>query len=266
LLQADNIPPELGIKAVTQTIEYGRTSIAGISTLLPTVTDLTLLEQSGRELRVAEHFSDCRQYFSKRGEQFVENSLEAPVAAAKGAAAPATAPPLAVSQAYPSIEEVLPAKTPFEMILLDPIDERSTTANSKLSFSVFSDVKKNGKVILPKGAPATGHVTRIIIQNYALNTSLKTYYLVGIRLDTIDVGGRRFQISANLERVGPPAAQICFVPLSHNPDKWGDYDDIYQLFIIPNRVEGESFLGVVEEFLRLGSDWRTYWTIVKPPA
>jgi hypothetical protein len=261
LLQADNIPPGLGIKAVTQTIEYGRTSIAGLSTLLPAATDLTLQELSGRELRITGHFNDCRQYFSKRGEQFVENRLEA-----LANAPPAPAAPLPVSQAYPSIEELLPAKTPFEMILQDPIDERTTTASGKISFTVFRDVKKDSKVILPKGATATGHVTRIIRQTYVLNTSVKAYYLVGIQLDTIDVGDRRFRIWANLERVGPPAAQICFVPLSHNPDKWGDYDDIYQLFIIPNSDRDESFLGVVAEFLRLGNNWRTYWTIAKPPA
>jgi hypothetical protein len=152
------------------------------------------------------------------------------------------------------------------MILQDPIDERTTTASGKISFTVFRDVKKDSKVILPKGATATGHVTRIIRQTYVLNTSVKAYYLVGIQLDTIDVGDRRFRIWANLERVGPPAAQICFVPLSHNPDKWGDYDDIYQLFIIPNSDRDESFLGVVAEFLRLGNNWRTYWTIAKPPA
>jgi len=270
-LQADNIPPELGIKTVTQTIDYGRTSVAGISTLLPTATDLTLQEQSGRELRITEHFSDCRQHYFKHGEQFVENRLEYPATVspessatvAKVTAAPATAP--LQTYALPLIEELLPAKTPFEMILKDPIDERTTAAGSRLSFTVFADVKKDRKVILPKGAAATGHVTRIIRQTYILNTSEKAYYLVGLQLDTIEVEGRRFRMSANLERVGPPAAQICFVPLSHNPDKWGNFDDIYLLFIVPNAQPGESFLGVVAEFLRLGN-WRTYWTIAKPPA
>lgn len=271
LLQADNIPPELGIQAVTQTLDYGRTSVAGFSTLLPVATDLTLRELSGRELRITTHFSACHQYFSKRGEQFVESRLEAPVtvsAESRATPAPAkTAPalsPASVSVTLPSIEELLPPKTPFEMILQDPIDERITTGNSRLSFSVFRDVKKDGKVVLPKGAAATGHVTRIIRQTYLLNTSVKAYYLVGIQLDTIDVGGRRLRVWANLERVGPPAAQICFVPFSHNPDKWGDYDDIYQLFIVPNAADDESFLGVVSEFLRLGSHWRTYWTLAPP--
>jgi hypothetical protein len=272
-LQADNIPPDLGIRAVTQTIEYGRTSVAGFPRVLPTAMDLTLQELSGREQRIREHFSDCRQYFSKRGEQFVENRPEAPVtvsaeslaAASPGNAPPATASLSLVRYSLPSIEELAPAKTAFEMILQDPIDERTMTEKSKVSFTVYRDVKKkDGTVILPKDATATGHITRILRQTYVLNTSVKGYYLVGMQLDTMDVEGRRYQISANLERVGPPAAQICFVPYSHNPDKWGAYDYLYQLFIIPNASDGESFLGVVEEFLRLGSQWRTYWTIAKP--
>jgi len=258
LLQADNIPPDLGIKAVTQTIEYGRTGIAGISTLLPAATDLTLQELSGRELHVTEHFSDCHLYSSKRGEQFVENRLEIAAVAPAHAAAIVRS----VTSTLPSIEELAPAKTLFEMILQDPIDERSTTEKSKLSFTVSRDVKKDGKAILPKGAAASGHVTRILRQTYVLNVSIKAYYLVGIQLDTIEVGGRLFQIRANLESVGPPATQICFVPLSHDPDKWGDYYDYYTLFTVPIPERGESFLGVVEEFLRLGNRWRTYWTIV----
>jgi hypothetical protein len=258
MLQAADLPPDLGIKAVTQTVEYGRTHILGVSTLLPAASDLTLQELSGRELRIIAHFSDCHQHFAKRGEQFAENRLEAPATVSAESTAP-------VSHALPSVVELLPAKTPFEMMLEDPIDERSTTEGSKLSFTVLRDVKKDGKVILPKGAAATGHVTRILRQTYGLNTSLKGYYAVGMQLDTIDVEGRRFRIWANLERVGPPATQICFVPFSHSPLKWGQYDDIYQLFIIPDPERGESFLGVVSEFLRLGNHWRTDWTLVAPP-
>lgn len=267
MLQAGDLPPDLGIKAVTQTIEYGRTHILGVSELLPVSSDLTLQEMSGRELRVTERFSDCRQHFAKRGEQFVDNRLKAPETVSTEALeseSPERATSAPLMQALPSIVELVPVKTPFEMMLLDPIDERNTTDGSKLSFTVSRDVKKDGKIILPRGAAAAGHVTRIIRQTYGLNTSLKGYYSVGIQLDTIEVEGRRYRISANLERVGPPATQICFIPFSHNPLKWGQYDDIYQLFLVPDPERGESFLGVVSEFLRLGGHWRTDWTVVAP--
>jgi hypothetical protein len=85
------------------------------------------------------------------------------------AAATASVP---VAHALPSIEELLPAKTPLEMMLEDPIDERSTTVGSKLSFTVLRDIKKERKVILPRGATAMGHVTRILRQTYSLNPDL----------------------------------------------------------------------------------------------
>jgi hypothetical protein len=264
LLQADDIPQDLGIKAVTQTVDYGRIAILGIPVLLPTATDLTLREVSGRELRITGHFAGCREFSPKRGDQYVENGLETAVAASAAAPAPVSAP--LVSQVVPSIVELLPVKTFFEMMLEDPIDERSTVEGSKLSFTVSRDIKKGGKIVLPKGATATGHVTRILRQTYPFETGQKGYYLVGIQLETMDVGDRRFRMWANLERVGPPAAQIGFVPLSVDPNRFGEFDDRQTLFIVPAAEHGESFLGIVSEFLRLGGHWKTYWTIVKPPA
>src|SRR5580700_8372322 len=117
-LQADAIPPDVGIKAVTQTIEYGHTSIRGFSQLVPVASDLTLQELSGRELRITEHFSDCQAHLPKSGEQLVENELKVPAMVSRPASteAPATASPASASLpaaagGLPSIEELLPAKT-----------------------------------------------------------------------------------------------------------------------------------------------------------
>ena len=274
LLQADDIPQDLGIKAVTQSVDYGRIAILGIPVLLPLATDLTLRELSGRELRITGRFNDCHQFSYKRGEQFVENGLEgsvsvsapSPALSSPAAAAPAAVSAPLVSQVLPSIVELLPVKTFFEMMLEDPIDERSTIEGTKLSFIVSRDIKKGGKILLPKGATATGHVTRILRQTYPFETGQKGYYLVGIQMETMDVGDLRYRLWANLEGVGPPAAQIGFVPLSVDPYRWGQYDDLYTLFIVPAAEKGESFLGIVSEFLRLGGHWKTYWTIAKPPA
>jgi hypothetical protein len=263
-LQGGELPPELGLKAVTQTIDYGRTRILGISALLPVTSDLALQESTGRELRLTEHFSDCVQHVAKRGEQLVENRLEAPVTAGAETKAPKAVAPGIVSDSLPSILEIWPVNTAFSVMLEDPIDERNTAEGSKLSFTVPRDLKKDGKVFLPKDYTASGHITRILRQTYIINTSEKGYYDVGIQLDAIEIEGRRYRISANLERVGPPATQICFLPYSHDPLKWGQYDDIYQLLLTPASVPGESFLGVVAEFLRLGGHWRTDWTVLQP--
>ncbi len=252
LLKANDLPQDSGIKAITQTIDYERGSILGFSVLLPAATALTVIETNTREFGVAGHFANCHEFVSKRGDRFVENGLKIPVA------------PTAAAQALPSIDELLPEKTRLDMMLDDPIDERTTTEKSTLSFTVLHDVKKDGKVVIPKGAKAIGHVTRILRQTYPYLTAVKGYYLVGILLDTIDIDSRQFRIAANLERVGPPAVQIGFLPLSNDPDRWGDFEDRKGLFMVPPAEAGESFLGIVSEFLRLGSHWSTFWTLAKP--
>src|SRR5204863_1401172 len=40
----DNIPPETGIKTITQSVNYGRNAIAGVSVLLPTASELIVAE------------------------------------------------------------------------------------------------------------------------------------------------------------------------------------------------------------------------------
>lgn len=264
LLQTDNMPQDLDIKAVTQTIDYGKVPILGVAVLLPLGTDLTVLETSGRELRLTARFSECHAFDQKRGDRFVENGVETPVTVSAASPAPAAATLTSVSlplSRLPSFDELLPVRTRFEMMLEDPIDERITTEKSKLSFTVSRDVRKDGQVVLPIGAKATGHITRILRQAYPFETGMKGYYLIGFQLDTIDVGDRRFRLTANLEDVGPPAKQIGFVPLSVDPYRFGQFDDRQTLFIVPTAERGESFLGIVSEFLRLGGHWKTYWTV-----
>ena len=58
---------------------------------------------------------------------------------------------------------------------------------------------------------------------------------------------------------------IYFVPYSDDPNRWGTYDDFRTVFSVPKPDPGESFLGVVGEFLRLHGDFVMYWTTVEPP-
>jgi hypothetical protein len=44
----DNIPPETGIKTITQSVSYGRNAIGGVSVLLPTASELVVAESVDR--------------------------------------------------------------------------------------------------------------------------------------------------------------------------------------------------------------------------
>lgn len=281
-LKADNIPSDLGVKAVTQIFEFNHAKMAGNTVEVPAAMELTLEEQSGRETRLTGQFSDCHQYLAKRGDIFVESAtgtLGAPIsgtvspteAMAKGSPRErlAKAPP-APAPAGP----LFPGKFALETILVEAIDERTTTQGSKLSFTLLKDVKKHGNTIVPKGATLTGHITRIIQQEYSWISNLKRYYLVGLQLDSIVAGDQRFQVRANLESLGPPYnfptypyppyPSYGFVPFSHDPNKWGTFDESRTLFTIPEPDSGESFLGVVNEFLRLPDHLKMYWSTLGP--
>jgi hypothetical protein len=259
LLKADDIPGDLGIKAVTQSFEFARIKMAGNSVLLPTGMELTLQEISGRETRVNSSFSGCHQYVAKRGDPFVEAAPRPTVVASQPGAGstPANAGPL------------LPEKLVLETILAEAIDERSTTQGSKLSFVVTRDVKRKGQVIVPKGATGAGHITRILRQTYPIDNGYKGYYLIGAQLDSVTIGNRQFRFWGNLESLGPPPPppldSVGFVPYSQDPNKWGTFDEMKTLFVVPPAESGESFVGIVGEFLRLPKRLVMYWSTQDSP-
>ena len=269
-MQPDNIPPELGLKIVSQTVDYGRGALAGTSVLLPVGTELTIEDKSGKELRITGTFSDFHKYVAKQGDRMLQNGVEKTVPVTVQTSR--TEPPATVSRPKPPAppagdtptQDLLPQKTRIETILDEAIDERTTKAGSRLTMTIVKEIKAGNKVIVPRGSLASAHVTRIIIQNYAINTSIKQYYLVGIQFDTIEVGKQVYPVRANLESVGEPAKGTAFIPYSHDPDKWGDFDDIYQLLLCPAPERDESFLGIVREFLRISGKLRVYWSTQEP--
>ena len=128
---------------------------------------------------------------------------------------------------------------------------------------------------MPKGAVITGHISRILQQEYVLYAK-KRYYLVGLTLDTSIAGDAQVRVLANLESLGPPynfinssrylpAPSYGFIPFSDDPNKWGTWDDQRTLFNIPTPDRGESFLGIVNEFLRLPDHLKMYWRTLEPP-
>jgi len=275
-LRADDPPPGSDIKSVSQSFEFGRTRFPPNTVVLPVNMEFDVQERSGREQRLVGHFNDCRQYVSRRGDLFVETALGPPaeVALLKPAMPASPAKGIVVPAAVPVVRvegPLLPAKLDLQTVLTEAIDERTTVQGTRLSFTVTRDVKEKGKVIVPKGAAIQGRVTRIIRQAYPIEISegLKAYYLVGIRLDTVTAGRDNFQLVANLENLGPwPDAMtnsIYFVPYSHDPNRWGTYDEWRTVFIVPKPDPGESFLGVIGEFLRLPGHFVMYWSTAEPP-
>lgn len=93
-------------------------------------------------------------------------------ALAQTAPAPATATPVAVTvqptapavmtiaPATPGIS-VLPQGTPIRLRLLQQLHSQENRAGDRFDLEVAEDVMLNGVVVIPRGSPATGEITRI---------------------------------------------------------------------------------------------------------
>ncbi len=259
-LQADGLPADAGIKSMTQSFQYAGITLGGARVLLPTAMDFALQEPAGKQVRIAAHFTDCHAYVPRTGDRFLESGSESSVTIAVSSASRTGGahPPKPEEQ---PLDSLLPPKTRIDTILAESIDERTMKDGDKLSLTVLRDIKVRGKVVVPRGSAASAHVTRILILNYAWITSVRRYYLVGMQFDGVEVGGRQYHLRANLDRVGPPADSIGFLPYSNDPNNWGKYDLDRTLLLCPKPEPGESFLGIVREYLRLGSHVRLYWSV-----
>jgi hypothetical protein len=268
-LRAEDPPAGSNIKSVSQSFVFGHTRFPPHTVLMPVGMELDLEERSGDQRHLTAHFSDCRQYVSKPGDQFVEAVPEPPVDRPASPAGEVRAPAVAAAGARPA-GPFLPAKLELQTKLNEAIDERTTVGGTRLSFTVMRDVKQKGNVIVPKDAVIHGQVTRIIRQVFAISQGVKAYYLVGIRLDTVTAGSGQLQLVANLESVAGAGRMamtnsIYFVPYSSDPDRWGTWDSWRATFAIPKSDRSESFLGVVDESLRVPGDLSMYWMTVEPP-
>jgi hypothetical protein len=267
-LRADDPPAGSDIKSVSQSFEFGHIRFPPHTVLMPVSMEFDLQERSGDQRLLTAHFSDCRQYVSKPGDQFVEATDWAPIEAVARPAGGVLAPSVA-GGARPE-GPFLPAKLELQTKLNEAIDERTTVQGTKLSLTVTRDVKQKGDVIIPKGAAIQGLVTRIIRQVFPVSQAVKAYYLVGIRLETVTAGSGQYQLVANLESVAGAGRMamtnsLYFVPYSNDPDRWGTWDSWRAIFVLPKLDRGESFLGVVDESLRLPGNLATNWRTGEPP-
>lgn len=158
-----------------------------------------------------------------------------------------------------------PAETDLDVSLVTPVDERTTTASPELAFKLTRELKKDGVLLAPKNAVVTGRVTRVQKQASFVRGVKRNYYVVGLQIVSINTGEASVPVSAELETVGPTAMNDYFVPLSHGPDKWGEFEQYRAQFTIPPDPQpGESFLGVVRESLRVPKGLRMVFRTVGP--
>ena len=145
----------------------------------------------------------------------------------------------------------IPGGANLDLELATPIDERATPTDTEIAFKLNRELKKDRTPLVPKGAAVIARVARIQKHSSFIRNTKRTYFIVGLQMVRIKGPDGAIPVLAQLETVGPTNTTDYFIPFSHGPDRWGPFEEYRFQFRIPEPQAGESFLGVVREYLRV---------------
>ncbi len=145
-VEADPLPEKLDLRQVSDTMEYKRTRIGGGDFLLPSVSEVIMVNLRGDASRNVVRFSACHEF---AGESTLRFDTDAGDAASPASAAPAKQ------------ELSLPRNAEVAVQLVGEIDTDNAAVGDPVKAALASDVKEKGKVILRKGVEVSGRVLRL---------------------------------------------------------------------------------------------------------
>ena len=154
VVNAEDIPVDVGIRSADLDIRYGATSLNGSHApsngysfssnhlfQLPESFSIRLVLNSGEESQNTVSFTHCREYGA-------ESKVVAEASADVNPAAP--------------VEEVtLPAHLAVEIRLLTPVRSSANHVGDRIDAVVDRDVRNRGQLFLPRGAQVIGRVRRM---------------------------------------------------------------------------------------------------------
>jgi hypothetical protein len=181
---ADEIPPDLMLSSAADKIDYAIARIGEGDFLLPSESNLSMVNLNGSENHNHVKFTACRQF---SGESIITFG-DAPVSN------PDAGP-------IPTREFDLPEGLDIQLVLTQKIDLHKAAIGDPVLARVDHDVKKNGEVVVPKGATAAGRITRI--EKY------ERYSIVGVEFPEIEAPGMLARMKGRLDHT------VGFLPVTH---------------------------------------------------
>jgi hypothetical protein len=179
-VHVDNIPPTLDLAEASDTMEYRRAQIGDSDFLLPQSSELVMIDLAGNANRNRTQFTGCRQYAGESKLSFVES-------------APAVEP------LAPPVKPIisLPAGLTVEIRLQTPIQSGRSATGDPVTALVAHDVRRDGDIVVPKGAVLAGRITRL-----EKRKGLDDYYIVGLDFSSIEFDEGRGDFRAKLQNAG----------------------------------------------------------------
>lgn len=177
---ADDIPPELEIAQATTAVVYDQVKIHDEQFLLPSSSELLMIDVAGNESRNHTTFTGCRQFAGESVLSFAE-------------------PPPGETPAAPAVKKeiVLPPGLSVELQLETPVDSKQSYVGDPVNAVVTTNVKKGGVVVIPKGAEVLGRITRLERVSHR-----DAHVNICLRFYTVQFGGSTAAFRAALEHVG----------------------------------------------------------------
>jgi hypothetical protein len=171
---ADDIPKELHLTSAEDRVEYARTQIGSGEFLLPSASELTMVDLDGSENRNQVRFDSCRQF---TGESVLTFDDVAPSSS---------------NSVSPGVAEIaLPPDLSMTLGLLDDVDLTNAAIGDPVRARLQNDLKLKGRLLVPKNATAAGRITRVEHRGDSL--------VVGLTFDELEAPGVRARLLLRLD-------------------------------------------------------------------
>jgi hypothetical protein len=180
---ADDIPSMMRLNDAITRVEYERARIGTGDFLLPSMSEMEMIDRNGGANINRSRFAACRQY---TGQSVV--TFDDPV---EDKAAPT---PVQLVEA--------PAGAGLELELVTPIDDKASAIGDPITLLLKKDSKFRDRVVAPKGTIAHGRLTFLRKQTFGRYSG----YLVAMELTHLEFENKRMRMAAVLEYM--PAATM----------------------------------------------------------
>jgi len=190
-LRVTEIPPGVQFSRAETVIDYQVVRIGDEERLLPRVSALLLVDQSGLENLNRTTFSNCRQFSSQSELRFDD--------------APAGESPVS-----PAAPIKIPAGLDLHLKLEEPVRLKTASAGDILSFRLENEVKQKGQRILPKGSRVFGRLLAVELVRGAFSALRLT-----LRLEKVESGGSSGRLRA--EMIQPAGGFVVGIPSNRQP-------------------------------------------------
>ena len=191
---AQDIPPQMLLHSLILTVDYQLSGSGDALTLVPSSSELTVVDTRGKIYRNEVAFSHCQVFHA---ESRVSTDEEAAAAFTQ----------------HKKEQGSLPAGLNLKIELAQPVVARTAHVGDEVQATLASDIKLNGGVTVPEGSLLKGRIRRFENIDDPPNT-----YLVGIEFSDLEVRGRSYRFLAELE--DQEALQGISTELSKTSETW----------------------------------------------